>query len=220
MEETSLFSSSGISLIAPVSWSLYISGRLSQLSLSLKSSLGTIPVLHLHLGLDEPWMFSSQFQPEPTQWLNWCLLWVPVILVKGMAYVLSVFLFLFFCQFQVLADNSAATCYPHSNSRELLPPLSPIGTTYHNMIDDNSNSLPPWEVCVGLVTHYILKLQRRYFLSSNEKPRAVIISLSVPVFGTSIRVIPLTQPRFFHSQSRSLFIFPTLALILLSDSEN
>lgn len=160
MEETSLFSSSGMSLIVTASWSLYISRRLSWLFLSLKSSFGTIPVLPLHLGLDEPWTFSSQFQPEPTRWLNWWLPCVPVILIKDMAYC--------FCQFQVLADNCAATHYPNSNSSEFPPPLSPICTACHKMTDGNSKSLPLWEICVGSVTGCILKLQRRYLLSSNE----------------------------------------------------
>lgn len=109
----------------PASWSRYISGRLSWPTFSLKSLFGTIPVLYLHLGLDEPWTFNSQLQPEPTQWLNRCLLCVLVIC---------------FHQIQVLVDNYAATHYLNSNSSELPPPLSSMCTTCHKMIGCNLNS--------------------------------------------------------------------------------
>jgi len=42
----------------------------------------------------------------------------------------------------LLADDSAATHYPNSNSSELPPPLSPIGATCHIMTDGKSNSSP------------------------------------------------------------------------------
>lgn len=83
-----------------------------------------------------------------------------------------------FAKFRLLADASAATHSANSNSSELSSLPQPIQIATKLLMVIKIHGL--FGKSMRSVTGCILKLQRRYFLSSNEKPRNIIIILSAP----------------------------------------